>query len=151
MRPRRPVGLTIALLACAVLYGIYPLLEAGLFLSVNIRTGSNITAEMILTLVTGIIFTLLVILAWRGRPPAIRAVLIGAVVIVALINLAFLFGNAAAQASSLELDAGQQIAETLRPGTLLAQILIPLYVIWYLNRAPARAYYAAKPAEETGR
>ncbi len=148
MRPGRPIGLTIALLACTILYGIYPLLEAVLFISVNARMGSGISARLAMALVMGVAFLLLLIPAWRGRPPAIRLILIGAVLVVAVINLAFLLGDAAAQQNPFELNAASQIGQTINTCSLLAQLAIPLYVVWYLSRYPSRNYYAGRRADD---
>ena len=38
-------------------------------------------------------------------------------------------------------DSGASIAQTLLSGRLLFSFLVALYVVWYMNRGPARAFY----------
>jgi hypothetical protein len=140
MRVGRPLGLTIALLACTVLYGLYPLGEALLFLTAAVRTNEAISARVVLTLVLSVGFLLMLIPAWAGRPPQMRIILAITVLALMGINLAFVIGDLAGRQNALP-DAASQFSQTVDYCSLLLQTLVPLYVIWYLNRYPSRAYY----------
>ena len=71
--------------------------------------------------------------------------LVAVIVLVTLVNL--YRGIEAASAPADPVYAGQ--AQSILRGWLLRQlpalILVPLYTAWYLNRAPARAFYRRSP------
>ena len=150
MKRGRPLGLTLALLTCTVLYGLYPLLEALFLMTVTVRLNAAIAPRVVLTLVLGIGFLLILIPAWQGRPPQIRRVLMAAVGGLMVINLAFsvvdLTGN---NTGGAMMDSLSQTRQTTTLISLLLQIFVPLYVIWYLNRHPSRQYYDADEISES--
>jgi hypothetical protein len=39
------------------------------------------------------------------------------------------------------IDSAQSLSNTVLTGRIVGSILVALYVIWYANRAPARAFY----------
>ena len=141
MQRARPRGLTLALLACTVLYGIYPLVEGGFFLIVTLRMNEQVQSRLALTFALGVALLLLMIPAWLGRPPQIRLIVIVAVLGLMLLNLAFVIGDMTAQNEGLVLDSLSQSAPAVDTCSLLVQIIVPLYVIWYLSRYPSRQYY----------
>ncbi len=142
MRRGRPRGLTIALLACAVLYGLYPLAQASLFMVAAVRTSNPISARMVLGVVLGVGFLLLMIPAWLGRPPQMRLILTLVVLGLMVLNLAFVISDLSHHERDIIADAGSQISRAINICSLVFQILVPLYVIWYLNRYPSRAYFS---------
>lgn len=147
-RIRRPPGVTLALVAVGVLYGLRPLLEAALYHRLDatadealIPGGIEISVWSTVEGAFGAVMLALCLLAWLGRPARIRWVLIGAMLMLTAINLFRI-----AQAWRVEPDPvfGGQVQSGLR-SALLCQLplmaLVPLYVVWYLNRAPARAFF----------
>ncbi len=150
----RPLGLTIALLATAVLYGVLPLLEI-YFLK---RLDATAEEAYLLGGVTidtwkwfqggfGAIMLAICTLAWWGRPRGIRLALIVLLLVLTATNL---YRIVEAWMSAVDPIFGGPTQEALR-GYLRCQfpamVLVPLYVVWYLSRAPARAFYRQVPLE----
>ncbi len=147
-RVRRPPGVTLATAAVALLYGVRPLVEIALWSRLDATAeeallpgGVDITTWAWAEGVFGAVMLVLCALTWWGRPAWIRWGLIGAMLTLTAINLARIV-----QAWGVELDPifGGQLQSTLR-SALLCQlpmmVLVPLYVVWFLNRAPARAFF----------
>ncbi|MBN1963338.1 MAG: hypothetical protein JW910_01745 [Anaerolineae bacterium] len=154
MRRGRPFGLTIALLACTVLYGLYPLGEVLFYLIVQGRRPSMaIPARLWPTLIFSLAFLVLLVPAWLGRPPRIRVILIGAVLVVTVLNVVFALVDLTAQLDLTTIDAATDLSRSLDTCSLTFNIVVGLYIVWYLNRYPARAYYRgevlAPPGEDT--
>lgn len=151
-RAHRPLGLSLALLATAILYGLTPLFEVYFIRRLSMTTqesfllgGVEVSAWVWVQAGVGALILLLCALAWWGRPPWIRHALVA---VIALVTLANLYrGVEAASAPADPVYAGQ--AQSILRGWLLCQlpalILVPLYTAWYLNRAPARAFYRRSP------
>ncbi len=147
-RVRRPPGVTLAIVAVALLYGVRPLVEIALWSRLDATAeeallpgGVEITTWAWVEGIFGAAMLVLCALTWRGRPAWIRWGLIGAMLTLTAINLARIV-----QAWGAEPDPifGGQLQSTLR-SVLLCQlpmmVLVPLYVVWFLNRAPARAFF----------
>ncbi|MBN2305324.1 MAG: hypothetical protein JXQ72_12640 [Anaerolineae bacterium] len=151
-RVYRPPGLSIAIISTGIIYGLLPLLN--MYFKWRIQAagedtlfggGIDITTWDWAGAVFGFVMLLLCVPAWGGRPARIRWVFVGALVVVVLVH--------AIRIIELWMEDvhpifGGQAEETLR-NYLLCQvpvlIAVPLYVIWYLNRAPARAFYRRVP------
>ncbi|MBZ0291056.1 MAG: hypothetical protein K8L99_00665 [Anaerolineae bacterium] len=169
-KPGRPLGLSIAIFVSALLFAILPLVQVAFYLSVYLRfrnieflegggaSGADILGlsggELILQTVVSLIFLVIAVLAWRGKPARIRMVFVGAVIIMTLATivatvLAFNAKNGAAQG----FDSGAVLADSLLQARLIFTLLVAAYVLWYVNRGPARAfyrgYYLEAPEEET--
>lgn len=151
---RRPPGVTLALAAVALLYGARPLLEAALYRRLDataeealIPGGVQISTWSTVEGVVGGVMLILCLLTWFGRPARARWALLAAMLALTGVNLIRIV-----QAWSTPADPvfGGQVQSALR-SALLCQlplmVLVPLYVVWYLNRAPARAFFrqAAEP------
>ena len=58
-----------------------------------------------------------------------------------------------ASCTQLPCDSSLDLGRTLAAAQVPLFVLVPLYVLWYLNRAPARAfyrgYYLPDPADKT--
>jgi hypothetical protein len=177
-RPGRPLGLSLAILASALLFSVLPLMQVGFALSVQARFAGLGEAEFnfpgeqtrepiasgvsmdgvdtVALLVQGgvsLLFLMIAVLAWIGRPGWIRYILLGSVLILAGLSLVVLLVQLRTPPS---LDGGltsaDDLGRNLRWTELAFTILIPLYVAWYLNRAPARAFYRGRylrPPSET--
>ncbi len=90
-------------------------------------------------------FFVIAIMAWRGQPPVIRWVFVFSVIILSAGNIGLLLSSLAAP-SSIEtgIDSGTEIVRSVATTQLCITVAIPIYVIWYMNRAPARAFYRGR-------
>lgn len=144
MRRARPLGLTIALAACTLLYGLYPLALGLFYVTMAVRRqASGLDARAALTLLTSVGFLVLLIPAWRGRPPRVRLILTLAVLALAVLNLAFAATDLLAPAASggALLDTLSEAERTVNLCAFPVYGLVTLYVVWYLNRRPSRNFY----------
>jgi hypothetical protein len=138
--PYRPPGLLIAILTTGLLYGVGPLVPVVLTLLANAQGGAvNTELSNIITwlnVVTGIITLVVCVLAWRGHPRWIRWALIGIVWIASIVQfIAFL----------RPADSGVNLyTGSIFICQLMLYLLVPAYLTWYLNRAPARTFYRAQ-------
>jgi hypothetical protein len=172
-RPGRPFGVSVAIVASAFLFTILPLMQIGAVLIVR-RHFMNMSFEddqlgiepfaiggdflgvqessIFIQAILSIIFLMIAIAAWRGRPPAIRFVLVASVFGLTLLKLVTIIGSSLSQpnfqAGMSSLDG---LMRSLGTGQLMIDILVVLYVAWYMNRGPARAfyrgYYLSSPVE----
>jgi hypothetical protein len=152
-RIHRPLGITLAIVATALLYGVLPILETYFMHRLDMTTSEafiqgevDIGTWKWVQAIYGGVMLVICGLAWWGRPPWIRFVLMGAILLATGITLLRvveawttdvnqIFGG---QAQDVQRD---YLLRCWLPGSLL----VPLYVIWYLNRAPARAFYRRVP------
>ena len=165
MKPGRTVGLSLAILASAMLFAILPLTQVALVLGIRYKvqqaslplpgevdpaipmaSGGDFTGVSDLNLaiqtVLAVIFLVIAVCAWIGRPRWIRLAMWVAVVILTLVTAALtIVPMLSSPDFSQGFDSGAGIAQTLLSGRLLVSLLLALYVVWYMNRGPARAYY----------
>ncbi|HML22617.1 MAG TPA: hypothetical protein PKD09_13275 [Aggregatilinea sp.] len=151
----RPLGLSIALLATAILYGIAPLLEVYFVHRLSMTAeesfvlgGADVSQWAWIEAGVGGVILALCILAWWGRPAWIRYVLITVILIVTAINLYRIIDAAVAPSNPVYDGLAQSALRSWLVCQLPALALIPLYTTWYLNRAPARAFYARVPLSQ---
>ncbi len=144
-QPRyRPLGLTIAILATALGYGVLPLLPLMLVVWTAI-TRRQIGTELINTPLNwimmglGAITLIACIFAWIGRPQGARLALLGCVWLTTAV-WAFRVLQSAFSAPEL-FGVGGSLTSAGVVCQVPLLILIPVYVTWYLNRAPARQFY----------
>jgi succinate dehydrogenase hydrophobic anchor subunit len=105
-----------------------------------------ITDREVLTQIgVSVVFLIIAFFAWRGRPSFMRYVLMISVVGIAGFQL---FQAFTAFDDQLEGGSLDNLIVFLRQGSVVISILIPLYVVWYLNRGPARAFYRGYYLEE---
>jgi len=160
-RPPRPFGVTLAILASLILFSLFPLAEVAMIISVRlhfanfkfsddtnqpIAMGADFLglsdSKILLQAVIAIVFLIIAFFAWRGRPSFMRYVLMLSCAGLTLLNiLNIIIGklsqpDIAAGASSLDV-----ILNSLSLGQFAIGVLVTLYVVWYLNRGPARAFY----------
>lgn len=141
----------MALLAVTLFYGLYPLVFAypALWSAVTGR-GQLFGFEFmggnwgVVGLVLAALILVATVFAWRGRPSGVRLAYIVLVWAAAATQLAREIPalnppspDAAFSGSNVQLPASFYVCQTL------FNFLIPLYVTWYLNRAPARAFYGS--------
>ncbi|MDZ4768704.1 MAG: hypothetical protein SGJ24_06215 [Chloroflexota bacterium] len=159
--PPRTFGLSLAILVSVILFTVLPLLQVLLVVAIRSRlaavvpggsddgaiaVGANFVgltdSSLLLQIALGVGFAIIALLAWRGRPRGIRWVMIAAVLgitgtsaLLALINLA------APAEVSVGIDSGRDLERGLLVARTSLSALVALYVLWYMNRAPARAFY----------
>lgn len=163
-RPLRPFGLSLAIFASVVLFSVLPLMQIGLVLSVRqhfadqdyqfgedgavraAASGGDVLgigdAELLLRGLIAGAFLMIAIGAWIGRPRAVRIVMLVAVLALAFgtiaLNLLPMLNPPALQEG---ITSGESFQQPFRTAEIVLTILVPLYVVWYMNRAPARAFY----------
>ncbi|MBE2182769.1 MAG: hypothetical protein IAE89_05020 [Anaerolineae bacterium] len=173
--PTRTFGLSLAIIASVMLFSILPLMQAGWVLMIEARiqssmgmlpqtsetpeteaiaTGGNLIGAsnvgLLIQIVLAIVFLIIAVMAWRGRPPQIRWIMLAAVLALTGISLWQSISTAIAPVDPGQgIDSGAAITRQMACGAVALQTLIPLYVLWYMNRAPARAFYRGKPRVET--
>jgi hypothetical protein len=175
-KPRRPLGVTLAIFASLVLYSAIPLLQIGSILLVeshfkdldepfvlNGQTLQPITggdfrggitdAQLIVQGGLALVFLIIAYFAWRGKPKWMRFAFIGAVLALTAITIVVTTIPTLTDGGSNSGGSLDVLKEPLAILQLAVSLLVPVYVIWYLNRAPARAfyrgYYLTRPEPET--
>lgn len=161
-KPARPFGVTLAILVGVIFFSVLPLSWVGMRVAIEqhvtreqsivLPDGSELTNEglsevepafsdeqVVLQVGISVGFLLIAILAWRGKPPIMRHVY---VVVVLAISAVLIFQQLSALGgpdnSGGSMDA---VIDVVVCGRISGYVLLPLYVAWYLNRAPARAFY----------
>ena len=154
----RPLGLSIAILATAILYGVAPLLEVYFVHRLSMTAeesfvlgGADISQWAWIEGAVGGVILALCALAWWGRPAWIRHVLVAVVLAATAVNV-YRIIDAAVSPSNAVYDG---LAQSALRGWLVCQLpalaFNPLYTMWYLNRAPARAFYGRVPLSQVSR
>jgi len=162
-RPGRPFGVSLAIIASVFLFTIIPLLQIGAVLSVRqhflnmdfqdeelgldpIAIGGDFlgVSESVIFFqgILSIIFLMIAVAAWRGRPANMRFILVAAVAGLTLLKFVTVVAQVLSQPT---MQAGfssmDNLMQSLGIGQLVIEVLVVLYVAWYMNRAPARAFY----------
>lgn len=155
-RVRRPLGLTLAIFAAFALFGFWPLLKTYLAWQFEedrtnsdalIFSGNSTFPFDAFTQFLGLLGVLVIIsaiFAWLGRPPVIRFVFQAAVLIT---GIALISETVYRTSDATYLDSLEQAMGGVMQGQVPVQILTALYIIWYCNRAPARAFYRQEPLQ----
>ena len=145
-RRYRPLGMIIAILATAVIYGLFPLIPVALTLIVRLE-GHNMSGADLpfnnLDIVSGIAILFICVLAWIGRTPWIRWVLILSVWLATAYQIERFLQLMQPQGIGQGLTGGTfaELSQSALPCVTIFLLLVPLYITWYMNRAPARAFY----------
>ncbi len=161
-KPGRPFGVILAILLSVLFFSVIP----GLTVLSRIMIEEHITREQVITLQDGsqvtvtsgidedsalgqtrlqiqlaisIGFIVVAIFAWRGRPAWMRYLFMLTVLGIAGILLFQSF--TLFRENNLTGGTGEAFFQFLQNTNILFLILVPVYVVWYLNRAPARAFY----------
>jgi len=145
----RPLGLSLAILSTAIGYGLIPMMPllpiiwsrvARRDIGIEILGGSN----GLFAIGLGFVTLIICVLAWRGRPPGVQFVML-ALVWVATAYLGFRIVQSMISQPEIYGLVGGTLSNV---NGLICQlpilIFVPLYVTWYLNRAPARNFYACR-------
>lgn len=160
-KPGRPLGVTLAIAASLFSFCLLPLLQAAMILAVRQHFADlNLPASepqpfavgadflgisesaLLIQTVLAFLFLGVALFAWRGRPANVRHVFVGTVIIYTAIKLLTLIPQMLTQ-QSLEtgFSSGDALMTTLSQGQFALDLIVMLYVIWYMNRGPARAFY----------
>lgn len=178
-RPPRTLGISLAILISVLWFTIIPFLRIGFtyYIRANVYAvpGSNVgdsltgtvglagvtNTQLILRLGAALLFLVIAGFAWRGRPPQIRFVLVGSVLLYTAANvfqglrLLFFNDNPDMLLEGFDSASGGTFLRPLLTIQFLFPILIALYVVWYLNRGPARAFfrgaYLPDPSDQVSR
>jgi hypothetical protein len=164
-KPGRPLGLSVAIFTVWVIFSLMPLILVFMYVRAQSRfnemdwtveyqgqdivpyfSGSNLgefdNSGLITLGLIGVVFFVICILAWVGRPRWIRHVLLFSV-----LSLDVFFGVMILSAVLGRSDAADGVSSAdglIRSGQIgyvLLAMLATLYLVWYSNRAPARAFY----------
>lgn len=163
MKPPRTVGLSLAIIASVLLFSVLPLLQLtapyliqyrlsqvtlleGSEDSAPLAVGSSFTGigdgEVVVQAIISLAYLVIAVGAWRGRPPWIRSVMIAAVLLLLLVTTLTGFAAINAPVSfSNGVDSSRELTRSLVVGRIAISALVALYVLWYMNRGPARAFY----------
>lgn len=167
IRPGRTLGLSLAIIVSTALFSLLPLAQVAVFLLLRERSrqieylisggavggdlGGVADSTLIIQVILGGIFLVVAALAWRGKPATIRFVFVAAVAGLTLINVALtLVSLNTAQTLQTGLDSSASLTASLLRARLVISVLVSLYVIWYVNRGPARAFYRGYYLPEPG-
>jgi hypothetical protein len=163
-KPGRPFGLSLAIVVVTLVFGIIPLLRIGLDIWLfqhfqNFDWNVETETETVEPIFSGIDFDfnyvsvigqgmlagailILCVLAWRGRPRWIRYALLWAVLIIdAIYIFAIIVSFTTLPDISQGLTSADSVNSSLQVGYFVLLALSTTYLIWYLNREPARAFY----------
>jgi len=156
----RPLGLTIAIFSAAILFSAWPLVK--LYMAWRLQADNNAADEEnflftasstipldTLTVVTGLLGLGVLVsafFAWWGKPPRIQYVF-QALVILTTVTLIGESIYRAVGAQNLLQEPIAQAIDSLSRCQIPLQVLTALYVVWYCNRAPARAFYRQQPLD----
>lgn len=165
-KPGRPLGVTLAILLSVFLFTVYPLvIVAGVLIIENrfeqmaerpevsaeegiapVATGGDFRggitdAQLLLQGGLALVFLVLAFFAWRGRPAFMRYVFMAAVLLLTLVAVLPMLAPDAAAQEGLSGGSLEGLFNSVYLGRVVAAVLVALYVIWYLNRGPARAFY----------
>ncbi len=158
---RRPLGLSLIIVVCMLLYVALPLMGVlypwmienrfrfGLVqrpegLEAPIETGSELSGAGSAQIVFSLVFAVVLVLAWRGRPAWVRWTVAG----LALLQAAWLV------VSGLQILTGpppatvvEEAVRGAQPAAMAGAVLFGLFVSWYFNRAPAVAFFTGEPIQ----
>lgn len=168
-KPGRPFGVTLAIFISVLLFCVVPLLQVAGVLIVEsyfrnldntlILPDGQVTqgvsggdfrggitdAQLVMQTGVALAFLVVAIFAWIGKPAFMRFVLVGGVLLMMVISLGlslipalFASPEPGSGVSGGSLDG---LIDVLLGTQFIATLLVPLYVVWYLNRGPARAFY----------
>jgi len=161
LKPRRPFGVTLAIIFGVLFYSVIPLLQIGLLLRLEYlvrRAGDNSSPfgtqtisggnfrgdisdeRLIFQVVMALLFLVVAFFAWYGKPKFMRFVYMLAILALTGVTLVLsVLPDDGVGISGSSLDSFLACVQT--GWLIVSAFLFPLYVIWYLNRAPARAFY----------
>lgn len=153
----RPLGLSLAIAAGSILFGLWPLVKFYVawrwnrgFEEDGAILGALIPFDWItiLTGFLGVCVLISAVWAWLGKPPQARFVFQGLILITTLVLIGETYFRVTSPDETYNAiyPLEQSLSSALQCQVPL-QILLTLYIMWYCNRAPARAFYLQKPLQ----
>lgn len=93
--------------------------------------------------VLALAFLVVAVMTWRGKPASVRLIFVGLVFLLTAGNLIQLltFITTPLPSPQTGIDSAGDLSRTLAVSQLCVTLLIPGYIIWYMNRGPARAFF----------
>lgn len=164
-KPGRPLGVVVAVFFGLLVFTIIPLIQVGFTLrlrntirdSATINIGgseiflggalgfANVTdLELIARVVPAALYLVVAVFSWRGRPSRIRTIFnISSISLAAWYIGLDIFKRVQSQSfiAATEGFSAPSPASTLQNGWYILMVLILCYMLWYMNRGPARAFY----------
>lgn len=164
-KPPRTLGISLAIITGIFLFSCLPLTQAVILISLNARTqmdflpseaagqtapiivGASVLEQentpLILQGLLAVSFFLVSVATWRGKPPFIRFVFLGMVIVLTAGNLAQAYTLLSGQPPTPQtgMDSGADLARTFTLSQLCISLVIPSYIVWYMSRGPARAFF----------
>jgi hypothetical protein len=149
---RRPLGLTLMIAVCAMFYialpllvTFYPLMMAHTLDEVFGDAGTDLPWGSAAQVIFSVVFAVVLVLAWRGRPPWVRF----AIAALALIQAGVVVVNGLIILSDrTPLESGwvsiEDVRRDIQIPTMLGAVALALFVTWYFNRAPAVAFFTGR-------
>jgi hypothetical protein len=164
-KPPRTIGIALAIIIGALLYTLTPtaivaftwtlqrrMADSGVTVGIDparAMGGSSgflsvSSTELALWLIGAVIFLIVAVLTWRGRPSSMRFIYVVAVIIMPVYYLSLWFYRTSKDQQLLQ-EAGALTPQTTFTGLCSTAAIFPalatLYIIWYMNRGPARAFF----------
>ncbi len=167
-KPPRTIGISLAIIAGVFLFSCLPLTQSIILLSLSARPGMDFMevesggqgdttivgseildinqTPLIIQAIVATAFLTIAALAWRGKPPFIRFVFVGIVLLLTAGNLLQVLALLSAPSPTplSGIDSASDVSRALRLAQLCMTLLIPAYIVWYLNRGPARAFFRGR-------
>lgn len=167
-RPPRTLGLVLAIATSVTMFSLIPLMQVAMVVAIQARVGAVIATlpetgddggdlqafasggsfegaeplRLAAQTLLAVTFLAIAILAWRGRMRRIRLIYSSAVTLYSALTVALALGAVLTPADPRQgVDSGTEIARSLLVVQVLTTLLVMLYVLWYVNRAPARAFF----------
>lgn len=164
--PGRTFGLSLAIVVSVLLFTVMPLVQVSMVLLVEMRLANQMTlsldpdaeaiepiamggdlrgisdSTLFLQMLFSLGFLIVAVFTWFRRPAGIRYIFVFSVALLTVLTLITSVAPLLSQPDLMAgLDSGGEISRSLLTGRALLAVLIPLYVLWYVNRAPARAFF----------
>jgi hypothetical protein len=147
----RPLGLTIGLIGIIPLFGLEPLIW--LYVAIRLNTDADGIISGGLPLdhwrwaagIAGVVVIITSLMAWVGKPRAVQFLVQAAVVTSFALSLVSVWVRIYGDCAGCLFDGATQLLDDIFRCKIPIQILALLYFLWYINRAPSRAFFTQTP------
>jgi hypothetical protein len=151
-KPRRPFGVSLALVGGVFVFSLIPtfMIAVLAYLANYVQndvqggisgiefTGGNFQ-PLLVPLVLALIYFVLAVWAWRGRPPVARFIFPLVTAVYCIVTWALL---TIPQSNGPEVyDSASDLAQGASTIYIFAMIGATIYIAWFMNRWSARAFY----------
>ncbi|GIK62905.1 MAG: hypothetical protein BroJett018_06990 [Chloroflexota bacterium] len=150
-RVYRPLGLTIGLLSIIPLFGIEPIIWLYIAHRLNVDANGIISGGLALDFwrwaggIAGGIVLITAIMAWIGKPRSSQYLVQASVIASFLLIMVAAWVRAFGDCTGCLMDGATQTFNDIFQCKIPIQIIAFVYFIFYINRAPARAFYTQVP------